>query len=222
MGNPKYTNAFDFTLQPAALDLPLRWKEPRKIFVNSMSDLFHELMPDDYLDRCFDVMVKANWHIFQILTKRPERMVRFAKRYGRIPDHIWMGTSVELAIYKKRIDVLRSIRVKTKFISFEPLLGPIGEVNLKGIAWVIVGGESGPHHRSIKPDWVRELRDQCVNQGVAFFFKQWGGMTPKSGGRQLDGKVWNEYPDFVPQYSGKPVTIPERTARHLLRLRHQL
>lgn len=210
MGNPKYKNGFDFTLQPYALDLPLRWKEPRKIFVNSMSDLFHELMPDEYLDMCFDVMEEADWHIFQILTKRPERMARFAKRYGKIPDHIWMGTSVELALYKDRIDLLRQVNARIRFISFEPLLGPIGKVNLRGISWAIVGGESGPNHRPIQRDWVRELRGQCVAQRVAFFFKQWGGITPKSGGRRLDGRFWNEYPDYVPRYSGKPVTVLAR------------
>jgi protein gp37 len=207
MGNPKYKNGFDFTLQPSALDLPLRWKEPRKIFVNSMSDLFHELMPDEYLERCFEVMEEANWHIYQILTKRPERMARFAKQYGKIPDHIWVGTSVELALYKTSIDVLRHVKARIRFVSFEPLLGPIGKVNLRGISWAIVGGESGPNHRPIQPSWVRELRDQCVSQGVAFFFKQWGGLTPRSGGRRLDGRFWNEYPVFVPRFSGKPVTV---------------
>ena len=213
MGNPKYANGFDFTLQPAALELPLRWKEPRKIFVNSMSDLFHEWMPDEYLSRCFDVMEEANWHVYQILTKRPERMARFAKQYGKIPDHVWMGTSVELAMYKSRIDLLREVDSRIRFISFEPLLGPIGKVNLNGIAWAITGGESGPRHRPIQANWVRDLRNQCVSQGVAFFFKQWGGITPKSGGREIDGRFWNEYPVFVPQYSGKPVTILSKTKR---------
>ena len=208
MGNPKYKNGFDFTMHPSALDLPLRWKEPRKIFVNSMSDLFHEWMPDDYLDRCFEVMEEADWHVYQILTKRPERMARFAKRHGKIPDHIWMGTSVELALYKSRIDILRQVNAKIRFISFEPLIGPIGRVNLYGVAWAIAGGESGPNHRPIQLSWVRELRDQCVSQGVAFFFKQWGGPTPKSGGRRLDGRFWNEYPMHVPKFSGKPAVVP--------------
>ena len=207
MGNPKYEHGFDFTLQPSALELPLRWKEPRKIFVNSMSDLFHELMPDEYLYQCFEVMQKADWHVYQILTKRPERMLRFARRYGKIPEHIWMGTSVEMALYKPRIDLLRRVDVKIRFISFEPLLGPLGNVDLRGISWAIVGGESGPRHRPIQKQWVRELRDQCVEARVAFFFKQWGGLRPKSGGRELDGRHWDQYPDFVPNHSGKPIKV---------------
>jgi protein gp37 len=217
MGNPKYSNGFDFTLHPSALDLPLNWHEPRKIFVNSMSDLFHELMPDDYLTSCFEVMQKADWHVYQILTKRPERMLRFCKKYGRIPSHIWLGTSVEMALYKPRIALLRKINVDIRFISFEPLLGPIGDVDLSGISWAIVGGESGPNHRPIKKAWVRQLRDTCVKQRVAFFFKQWGGAKPTSGGRRLDRKVWNEYPRYVPRRNGRPVVVPATVA---LRLRH--
>lgn len=209
MGNPKYKNGFRFTLQPSALELPLAWKEPRKIFVNSMSDLFHERMPYSYLVKCFDIMKRANWHIYQILTKRPERMQEFVEAYGDIPDHVWLGTSVEMSLYKKRIDVLRNIDVKIRFISFEPLLGPIGKVNLSGISWVIVGGESGPNHRPIEKDWVRELRDTCKDQKVAFFFKQWGGFTPKAGGRTLDGRTWDEYPTIVPNSSQKPVQVKQ-------------
>ncbi len=195
MGNPKYRNAFEFTLQPSALSLPLKWREPRKIFVNSMSDLFHPLMPDDYLDQCFEVMEKANWHIYQILTKRPDRMAQFSRRFGKVPDHIWLETSVELSMYKGRIDTLKQVQVKTRFVSFEPLLGPIGRVAMRGLGWVIVGGESGPGHRPIEKEWVRELRDQCVKQNVAFFFKQWGGPRPKSGGRRLDRRLWSQYPE---------------------------
>lgn len=205
MGNPKYQNGFNFTLQPSALELPLKWKERRKIFVNSMSDLFHEKMPDDYLEQCFEVMEKAYWHTYQILTKRPERMLRFTKKYGKIPDHIWLGTSVEMRLYKYRIDILKQVDVKFRFISFEPLLGSIGRVDLTGISWAIVGGESGPNHRLIKPEWVRELRDQCLEDGVAFFFKQWGGARPKSNGRRLDGKYWDQYPTYVPNHSGRRV-----------------
>lgn len=210
MGNPKYQRGFDFTLHPNALDLPLKWSEPRKIFVNSMSDLFHEEMPDDYLDQCFEVMGKADWHVYQILTKRPERLVRYAKRHGKFPAHIWLGTSVEMALYKSRIDLLRQVDASIRFISFEPLVGPIGKVNLKGISWAIVGGESGPNHRPIKIEWVRDLRDECVAHKTAFFFKQWGGPTPKSGGRKLDGRDWNEYPVYVPKYSGRPAVVPMR------------
>ncbi len=194
MGNPKYRRGFKFTIHPNSLELPLTWKSPRKIFINSMSDLFHESMPVGYLNRCFDVMRKADWYVYQILTKRPERMAAFFRDYDSIPDHIWVGTSVELAMYKTRIDILRGIPARVRFISFEPLLGELGPLNLKGIAWAIVGGESGPGHRPIKAEWVRDIRSQCQDQGVAFFFKQWGGATPKAGGRSLDGQEWNEYP----------------------------
>jgi len=167
-------------------------------------------MPDDYLDQCFEVMGKADWHVYQILTKRPERLVRYAKRHGKFPAHIWLGTSVEMALYKSRIDLLRQVDASIRFISFEPLVGPIGKVNLKGISWAIVGGESGPNHRPIKIEWVRDLRDECVAHKTAFFFKQWGGPTPKSGGRKLDGRDWNEYPVYVPKYSGRPAVVPMR------------
>lgn len=194
MGNPKYTNGFRFILHQDALDIPLKWHKPKKIFVNSMSDLFHELMPEDFLEKCFDIMTRADWHVYQILTKRPEKMLSFTKQYGKIPDHIWLGTSVESALYKHRIEILRNVPAKTRFVSFEPLLGSLGELDLSGISWAIVGGESGPHFRKIEVDWIREIRKQCKKQGVAFFFKQWGGIRPKSGGRILDGKEWNEYP----------------------------
>lgn len=202
MGNPKYKNGFKFTLHPDSLDLPLKWKEPRKIFVNSMSDLFHESMPERYLEMCFDLMKLADWHIFQVLTKRPMRMLQFTKKYGEIPSHIWLGTSVELPLYKHRIDTLRKVDVGVRFISFEPLLGSLGQLDLRGISWAITGGESGPNHRPFKADWVREIRDQCVRQDVSFFFKQWGGITPKAGGRELDGREWNEYPSSI-----EPMTI---------------
>lgn len=196
MGNPKYRSGFRFTLHPDALDVPLKWKKPRKIFVNSMSDLFHESMPDEYLVKCFEIMEKADWHIYQVLTKRPERMLAFTKKYGKVSDHIWLGTSVELDLYKKRIDILRKVPSRIRFVSFEPLLGPIGEVNLKGISWAIVGGESGPYFRDVKMGWIKEIQEQCAQQNVAFFFKQWGGKTPKARGRLLDGKEWNEYPSM--------------------------
>jgi protein gp37 len=207
MGNRKYKNGFKFTLHPDALELPFKWKDPRKIFVNSMSDLFHESMPDEFLDECFRVMSEANWHVYQVLTKRPERMLAFANRHPRLPSHIWLGTSVELAMYKHRIDTLRKVPTQVRFISFEPLLGPIGEVDLEGISWAIVGGESGPNHRPILHEWVNEIRKQCKQQEVAFFFKQWGGRTAKSGGRTLDGREWNEYPDFMFQKAELPLAI---------------
>ena len=204
MGNPKYTKGFEFTLHEDALDIPLKWRTPRKIFVNSMSDLFHEEMPDDFLDQCFEVMIEADWHMYQILTKRPARMLTFAKRFGKIPDHVWMGTSVESELYAPRIDILRKVPCKIRFVSFEPLLGSVGKVNLSGISWAIVGGESGPGHREIKPEWIREIRHQCKQQKVAFFFKQWGGKTPKSGGRELDGREWDEYPNVTFK---KPIAV---------------
>lgn len=212
MGNPKYTKGFRFTLHEDALDIPLKWNRPRKIFVNSMSDLFHESMPDDFLEKCFEVMTKADWHEYQVLTKRPDRMLEFTKKYGRIPDHIWLGTSVELDLYKHRIDLLRNVPAKVKFVSFEPLLGPLGELNLAGISWAIVGGESGPGFRRIDAEWIREIRKQCKKQNVAFFFKQWGGIRPKSGGRILDGKEWNEYP----KVNTKPKDIHRKSPKTIL------
>ncbi len=194
MGNPKYQRGFRFITHPDAVNLPLTWRSPRKIFVNSMSDLFHESMPENFLEKCFNVMKEADWHVYQILTKRPVRMLSFAKSHQPIPDHIWLGTSVELGMYKNRIDLLRKVPVSVRFVSFEPLLGPIGVADLGGIAWAIVGGESGPNHRPIREEWVQDIKRQCEQQGVAFFFKQWGGRTAKSGGRMLDGREWNEYP----------------------------
>ena len=201
MGNPKYTKGFTFTIHSSALKLPLDWASPRKIFVNSMSDLFHELMPRDFLIECFEVMEKADWHIYQVLTKRPDKMLEFVEDYGRVPDHIWLGTSVELSMYKSRMETLKRVPVEVRFTSFEPLLGPLGELDLGGISWAIVGGESGPQHRPIDPNWVREIREQCIKQQVAFFFKQWGGRLAKSGGRLLDGKEWNEYPPQIKRLS---------------------
>jgi protein gp37 len=201
MGNPKYKNGFKFTVHRDALDLPLSWARPRKIFVNSMSDLFHEQMPESYLDECFAVMEKANWHVFQVLTKRPKKMVQYSRRRGNIPANVWLGTSVELASFKYRLDLLREVPAKVRFVSFEPLLGPLGRLNLDGISWAIVGGESGPNHRPIDPKWVREIRDQCLSAGVAFFFKQWGGPHPTSGGRELDDRFWDEFPPEIVQFT---------------------
>ncbi len=195
MNNPKYKNGFHFIVHPDALDLPTRWKKPKRIFVNSMSDLFHEEMPIDFLRRCFEVMSFANHHIYQVLTKRPERMLAFVREMGkRVPKNIWLGTSVESAKHISRIELLQKVPVGIRFVSCEPLLGALGQLPLSGISWVIVGGESGPGHRPILAEWVREIRDQCVENRVGFFFKQWGGKRPKSGGRMLDGKEWNQYP----------------------------
>jgi protein gp37 len=193
MGNRRYRNGFDLALHPDQLTLPLRWRDPRRIFVNSMSDLFHEAVPEDFIRRAFDVMVEAHWHVFQILTKRSHRLAELAHRLPW-PPNVWQGVSVESARYTSRVADLIVAPAAVRFLSVEPLLGPIPELPLNGIAWVIVGGESGSAHRPIRPEWVREIRDRCAHASVAFFFKQWGGRTPKSGGRLLDGQEWNEMP----------------------------
>ena len=194
MGNPRYNNNFDLTLHADQLTLPLRWKQPKKIFVNSMSDLFHEDVPDEFILKAFEVMAKAHWHLFQILTKRAERLAKIAPQLPW-PSNIWQGVSVENADYSWRVQHLRRVPAKVRFISVEPLLGPIPNLPLKGISWVIVGGESGPNHRNIDISWVRDIRDQCLSINVPFFFKQWGGNTSKAGGRHLDRKVWSQMPD---------------------------
>ena len=201
MGNPKYKNGFKFTIQQKALELPLKWKEPRKIFVNSMSDLFHEDMPYWYLKKCFDIMNIANWHRYQILTKRPERMQEFAESYGEIPDHVWMGTSVEMAFYKKRIDILRNIDAKIRFIDFEPLLGSIGKVNLRGISWAIVGGESGPGHRPIEKEWVREMQRSVQGAKSCLLLQTMGGCYTKVRWTSYARQLWNQYPEPAPNYT---------------------
>ena len=193
MGNPRYRNGFEVTLHPDQLTLPLRWKGPRKIFVNSMSDLFHEAIPDDFIKQVFDVMAKADWHVFQILTKRAKRLEALAAQLPW-PENIWQGVSVESEEYTWRIHHLQEVPAAVRFISVEPLLGPISRLPLKGINWVIVGGESGPRCRVAQPIWVRSIRDQCLRTKVPFFFKQWGGFTSKAGGRQLDGRLWSQLP----------------------------
>jgi protein gp37 len=193
MRNPSYRNGFEVTLQPHQLDLPLRWKRPRRVFVNSMSDLFHEQIPEAYIHKVFDVMARATWHTFQILTKRAERLRALAPKLCWT-SNIWQGVSVENADYTSRIDLLRQVPAAVRFLSIEPLLGPLDDFDLTGIAWVIVGGESGPHHRPVKQEWVAAIRDQCIEAGVPFFFKQWGGVTSKTGGRLLDGIEWSQQP----------------------------
>jgi len=192
-----FEKGFDLTLRPERIDQPLKWRRPRMIFVNSMSDLFHKDVPATFIDRVFDTMEAADWHIFQVLTKRSSLMRDYLRaRYGgaRGPSHIWCGVSVEDAQAAARISHLRASQAGVRFLSVEPLIGPMGAVDLSGVDWVIVGGESGPGARPIHLEWVREVRDQCVAQGVAFFFKQWGGARPKSGGRELDGREWSEFP----------------------------
>ncbi len=201
-GHP-YEQGFDLRLWPSRLRQPSEWKKPRMIFVNSMSDLFHKNVDREFIDKVFDTMETANWHVYQVLTKRSSLMRTFVNdRYngGAVPRHIWLGVSVEDSAHKNRIEHLRKINSEARFISFEPLLGPIGTVDLSGIAWAIVGGESGPKARAMAPSWATELRDKCEREGVAFFFKQWGGARPKSGGRLLEGEEWNGFPwQIVPK-----------------------
>jgi protein gp37 len=194
MGQRNYANGFDLTLQPHMLELPLHWKKSRMIFVNSMSDLFHEDVPESYIHQVFDVMRRAHWHQFQVLTKRCVRLYELAPQLPW-PPNIWMGVSVESPGYIYRISHLCLTPAKVRFLSLEPLLGPLPNLNLRGIAWVIVGGESGPSARPIDPVWVRDIRDQCLTAKVPFFFKQWGGVNKKEAGRELDGRTWDEMPN---------------------------
>ncbi|MBK7867921.1 MAG: phage Gp37/Gp68 family protein [Ignavibacteriales bacterium] len=193
MGQPNYKNGFELTLQPATLEIPLKWKTPRLIFVNSMSDLFHEDVPLDYILKVFRVMNQASWHVFQILTKRHERLLELS---DKLPwsENIWMGVSVESQTYVKRVDYLRRTSAVTKFLSIEPLIGEINKINLEGIDWVIVGGESGPKARELKEEWVTKLRDICFEANVPFFFKQWGGTRKHKTGRELQGQFHDEMP----------------------------
>ncbi|MDQ2730749.1 MAG: phage Gp37/Gp68 family protein [Armatimonadota bacterium] len=191
-GHP-YEQGFDLKLWPDRLAAPLAWRKPRRIFVNSMSDLFHQDVAEDYIRQIFDVMVQADWHIYQVLTKRSARLAKLGPSLPW-PPHIWAGVSVESNRYAWRADHLRQVPAAVRFISAEPLLGPLDELDLTGLHWVITGGESGPGCRPCDPQWVRDLRDRCVEGGVAFFHKQWGGRTPKANGRVLDGRTWDEMP----------------------------
>lgn len=193
MGQPNYSRGFMVALHERALDLPLTWKTPQMIFVNSMSDLFHKSVSIEFIMKVFDVMNRANWHTFQILTKRSDRLRTLSENISW-PDHVWMGVSVENAACLDRIEDLQKTGAKVKFLSLEPLLGPIPNLNLDEIDWVIVGGESGPKARPIDSSWVAEIRDQCLELNVPFFFKQWGGVNKKKTGRVLDGKTWSQMP----------------------------
>ena len=193
MGQANYARGFSVTLQPHMLDLPLRWKKPQAVFVNSMSDLFHEDVPLGYIQQVFDVMRRAHWHRFQVLTKRSLRLAELGQEL-EWPPNIWMGVSVETDLYRSRIDDLRRTGAHLKFVSLEPLLGPLQDLELDGIGWVIVGGESGPRARPMRPEWVTDIRDQCSQAQVPFFFKQWGGQNKKKAGRLLDGREWGEMP----------------------------
>lgn len=192
-----FENGFDLTLRPHRLEQPLTWKQPRRIFVNSMSDLFHKEVPVAFIDKVFDTMERADWHTFQVLTKRSSLMNKYLRRrYGDefSPKHIWLGVSVEDAKNAVRLTHLRTSQAAVKFVSFEPLLASVGNVDLSDFDWVIVGGESGPRARPMEEAWAIEIRDLCRIAKVAFFFKQWGGVRPKSGGRLLMGREWSEYP----------------------------
>jgi len=193
MGQLNYANGFKVTLQPHMLEVPLRWKRPQMVFVNSMSDLFHESIPPDYIQRVFQAMQRASWHTFQVLTKRAIRLEEIAPS---LPwsQNIWMGVSVESENQIKRIDHLRATGAFVKFVSFEPLLGPVTDLVLRGIDWVIVGGESGPHARPMDASWVLRIRDQCQMDRVPFFFKQWGGPNKKRAGRILEDRTWDDMP----------------------------
>jgi protein gp37 len=191
--NPNYTNGFALALQPQMLTRPLEWKKAKNIFVNSMSDLFHDDVPLEYIQRVFDVMNKADWHQYQVLTKRAERLEALSPFLNWSP-HIWMGVSVESEKYLYRIDHLRKTGAHVKFLSLEPLLGPLPSIDLRGIDWAILGGESGPGARPMEKEWVTDIRDQLVRNGVRFFFKQWGGVFKKRTGRELDGRTWDEKP----------------------------
>lgn len=197
-----YRNGFDLTLHDHRLDQPKRWTKPRMIFVNSMSDLFHEDMPKAFIDKVFDVMIETDRHFYQVLTKRSSLMRNYVNRRfsgSKVPKHIWLGVSVENRATKSRLDHLRQTNAEVRFVSFEPLLGDLQKPNLTDIDWVIVGGESGPKAREMKPEWVRSIRDQCIELNrskhtVSFFFKQWGGRNKKKNGRLLDGIYWNQMP----------------------------
>lgn len=197
MGLEKYRNGFQLTLHPEALEEPLRWSKPQMIFVNSMSDLFHKDVPIEFIQQVFEVMRRAHWHTFQILTKRAERLLELDPLLDW-PANVWMGVSVENSDYTYRAVLLSQTHARIRFLSCEPLLGPLSALPLEGIHWVIVGGESGPRARPMKREWVMEIRDQCQKAGVAFFFKQWGGTRKKKAGRLLDGRTWDELPASVP------------------------
>lgn len=207
MGNPSYARGFDVALHDHILEVPLRWKKPQMVFVNSMSDLFHERVPQEFILRVFEVMNRADWHVFQILTKRPKRLLQLDPRLEWAPN-IWMGVTVEEQDYSYRLDNLRQTGAFTKFISLEPLLGPMHALNLDGTDWVIVGGESGPGARPMAPAWVRDILARCQRRGLPFFFKQWGGTNKKKAGRRLDGRTWDEMPP-MPQTAGKSSPPPK-------------
>jgi len=193
MGNPRYRNRFRVTLHRDQLELPLRWRRPKRIFVNSMSDLFHERVPEEFIADVLRTAKKTPWHTYQILTKRPDRMAEITTNFPQLRN-VWLGTSVENADYLDRIDELRCVRSAVRFVSFEPLLGSVAGANLTNIQWAIVGGESGPRARPMDRRWVYEIEEACRRFGTAFFFKQWGGKNKKAAGRVIDGRTYDEMP----------------------------
>ena len=193
MGSANYRAGFRVSLHPEMLDRPLSWRRPRRVFVNSMSDLFHEQVPAAFILRVFDVMRRAHWHQFQVLTKRADRLAALDARLDW-PPNVWAGVSVESGLYLDRIDHLRRTTAAVRFLSLEPLLGPLEGLDLDRIDWVIAGGESGPGARPMERWWVRDIRDQCVRAQVPFFFKQWGGVRKSRSGRELDGRSWDDFP----------------------------
>ena len=214
MGQQKYKKGFQYIEHPSDVELPLTWRKPRKIFVNSMSDLFHERSTFEFTGKCFSTMIQADQHDYQILTKRPKRMAEFSelffKYFGhKIPNFMWMGVSIENKNFVERINDLRKVRCHTRFISFEPLIGSVGKVNLKGIDWAIIGGESGHHYRPVEKEWILEIIEQCKKQNVAVFFKQWGGFRPKSGGRTINRRKFSEYPQINKRNSLKSIHFDE-------------
>lgn len=195
MGNPRYINEFQVTVHEDLLEVPLGIKQPKMIFVNSMSDLFHNDVPDEIIVKVFKTMNKAHWHTFQVLTKRPERVLKMDQEgLLKWTSNIWMGTTVESDKYIERVNMLHNTKARIKFLSCEPLLGSLKDMILDKIDWVIVGGESGPKSREMKKEWILEIKEICEKNGVAFFFKQWGGINKKKSGRLLDGKTYDEYP----------------------------
>lgn len=215
MGSPKYQQdgdprtsgpGFGVALHDDALKVPFKWREPRVVFVNSMSDLFHARVPVSFVHRVFEIMAETPWHTYQVLTKRASRLAKLAPDLPW-PPNVWMGVSIEDARHADRLDHLRTVPAVVRFVSAEPLIGPLQGIDLTGVDWLIAGGESGPRARPLAVEWLRHLRDSCIQAGVPFFFKQWGGRTPKAGGRELDGRTWDEMP--TPRRQGQllaPVT----------------
>lgn len=196
MGNKRYENGFDVTLHHDLINEPLKWNKPRMVFVNSMGDMFHEKVPLEFIQRVFFTMSQANWHIFQVLTKRSSRMLELSDKL-KWPSNLWMGVTIESGKYLYRAENLKKTPASVKFLSIEPMISPVSNIDLKGIDWVIVGGESGPGARAIREEWVLTVRDECLSSNTPFFFKQWGGRNKKKAGRLLQGRTWDQFPASI-------------------------